>query len=40
MGTKDIVSNHYLSDHERFAQIFNNALLGGRKLILPEKLGI
>ena len=38
MGTKNAVSKSYLSDSQRFAQICNNQLFGGRQVIQPEKL--
>ena len=38
MQEKNVVTNSYLSDNRRFAQICNNALFGGRPLIQPEGL--
>lgn len=38
MGNKNAVSKDYLSDPERFAQIFNNTVFGGTKLICPDRL--
>lgn len=38
MQEKDVVSKNYLSDPVRFAQICNNALFNGARIIDPEKL--
>lgn len=38
MGKKDIVTKKYLSDNDKFADIFNYYLYSGRKVILPEML--
>ena len=38
MGKKDIVTKRYLSDNEKFADIFNYYLYNGRKVILPRML--
>lgn len=40
--TKALLKNHvsksYLNDPQRFSQLYNNTLFGGRPVILPEKL--
>lgn len=38
MGEKDVVSNNYLSNSDRFAQMYNNGIFHGQPLIRPEKL--
>ena len=38
MGKKDIGTYEYMSDKNRFADLFNFYLYGGKKVILPEKL--
>lgn len=38
MRNKNAVSKSYLSDRQRFAQLCNNQLFGGRKIIQPDKL--
>ncbi len=38
MRSKNAVSKSYLSDGQRFAQVCNNQLFGGRKIIRPDKL--
>lgn len=38
MGEKDVVSKNYLSNSDRFAQMYNNGVFHGQPLIQPEKL--
>lgn len=38
MNAKDGVTRNFLSDRNRFAQVCNNELFGGREIIDPEKL--
>lgn len=38
MGTKDAKAKEFLSDNERFADLFNYYLFGGRQVIRPEDL--
>ena len=38
MGKKDISVNRWLSDKERFADLFNGSLFEGRQFIDPQKL--
>lgn len=38
MGKKDIVDRPFFSDRERFAELVNAVLYGGRQILLPENL--
>ena len=38
MGRKDALINEYMSDNERFADIFNFLIYDGRQVIDPKKL--
>lgn len=39
INQKDTVSKSYFSDSQRFAQVCNNALFGGKTFIHGEKQG-
>jgi hypothetical protein len=38
MGRIDLLTNEYMSDNERFADVFNYFIYGGRQVINAEKL--
>ena len=38
MGSKDTITRKYMSDNGRFADLFNNALFEGRRVIIPDEL--
>ncbi len=38
MGKADIAVKNWLSDRERFADLFNGTVFGGRQVVLPEEL--
>ena len=38
MGNANVAVNTWLSSKERFADLFNGVLFGGRRVILPEEL--
>ena len=38
MGLQDDVSKEYISDRFRFADLFNNAVFGGERMVDPERL--
>lgn len=38
MGKADIAVKNWLSDNERFADLFNGMIFGGRQVIRPEEL--
>ena len=38
MGKADIAVNHWLSDNERFADLFNGAIFEGERVVLPDEL--
>lgn len=38
MGKKNIVWNDYISQNERFADLFNGVVFRGRRIIRPEHL--
>ena len=38
MSNKDTISHDYMSDNERFADVFNYFIYGGKQIIKPENL--
>ena len=38
MGRADIAVKNWLGDRERFADLFNGTIFGGKQIILPEEL--
>lgn len=38
MGKADIAVKNWLSDRERFADLFNGTVFGGKQVVLPEEL--
>ena len=38
MGKADIAVKNWLSDNERFADLFNGMIFGGRQVVRPEEL--
>ncbi|MBM6752670.1 transposase, partial [Mediterraneibacter glycyrrhizinilyticus] len=38
MGKADIAVKNWLSDKERFADLFNGTVFGGKQVVLPENL--
>ena len=38
MGKKNVAVNNWLSDNERFADLFNGSIFGGKQIIRPEEL--
>ena len=38
MGLQDDVSKEYISDRFRFADLFNNEVFGGERMVDPERL--
>ena len=39
MGKADIAVKNWLNDRERFADLFNGTVFGGKQVVLPEELG-
>ena len=39
MGSANVAVNSWLSDRERFADLFNGTLFDGKQLIHPERVG-
>lgn len=38
MGNENVAVNRWLNDHERFADLFNGTVFGGRQVVRPEHL--
>ena len=38
MGKKNVAVNNWLSDNERFADLFNGSIFEGKQIIRPEEL--
>ena len=38
MGKADIAVKNWLSDNDRFADLFNGTIFGGRQIVRPEEL--